>query len=245
MRKSVFNTQGSESGSAESSGVSKEAIRAEDEGEVEVALIPDHRLTPPNSGRQGTYDTRYPEGAGRNRVEVSIMIVVGITEARRHDLSGFALFAILATATGFAEMANRRYLKLPTAMGLVIISMLGVGVVLLLDAFGVNASEKVRNVLPTGKDFQEFFIDSSLALMLYAAATSIDAGALRRHALPILFFATIGTLISVILVAIGTYYIGVGIGVAISPERPPTLSRPAAIMHAAPTSKTTDCAMSV
>ncbi len=146
------------------------------------------------------------------------MSVVRITADRRHDLNGFALFAILATATGFAEMANRRYLKLPTAMGLVIISLLGVGVVLLLDFFGVNASESVRNVLPTGKDFQEFFIDSSLALMLYAAATSIDPAALRRHALPIIFFATIGTLISVILVAIGTYYIGIGIGVSISPE---------------------------
>jgi CPA1 family monovalent cation:H+ antiporter len=133
-------------------------------------------------------------------------------------LNGFALFAILATATGFAEMANKRYLKLPTAMGLVLISLGGVAVVFMLDAFGLDASEGVREILPTGKDFQDFFINSSLALMLYAAATSIDAGALRRHALPILFFATIGTLISVVLVAIGTYYIGIALNVPISPS---------------------------
>lgn len=132
-------------------------------------------------------------------------------------MSGFALFAILATVTGFAEMANQRHLKLPTAMGLVLISLLGVGVVLLLDAFGIDATGAVRSVLPTGKEYQEFFVNSSLALMLYAASTSFEGGVLSRHALPILFFATVGTLISVALVALGIYWLGVAVGVGITP----------------------------
>ena len=133
-------------------------------------------------------------------------------------MSGFALFAILVSATGYALMINSRYLKLPTAMGLVLISLGVVGIVLVLDAVGLPASTELKKILPSGQDFQDFLINSSLALMLYAAATSIDAKVLRRHALPILFFATAGTVMSVILVAIGTYWIGIALGIPMSPS---------------------------
>ena len=132
-------------------------------------------------------------------------------------MNGFELFAILTTATGYAVMVNSRYLKLPTAMGLMLISLFAVGVVLLLDQLGFQASAAVIRILPTGSEFQDFFVNSSLALMLYAAAISVDTGALRRHALPILFFATVGTFLSVILVAIGTWWVARLVGVPISP----------------------------
>ena len=132
-------------------------------------------------------------------------------------MNGFELFAILTTATGYAVMVNSRYLKLPTAMGLMLISLFAVGVVLLLDQLGFQASAAVIKILPTGSEFQDFFVNSSLALMLYAAAISVDTGALRRHALPILFFATVGTFLSVILVAVGTWWVARLVGVPISP----------------------------
>ena len=119
--------------------------------------------------------------------------------------SSFEAFAILAFATGLAELLNARFLKLPSAMGLVVMSLLVVGIALLLEVTGVHAVESIEHMLPKNSDFKKYLIDSCLAFLLYAAAISVDQRTLRKHLFPVLFFATIGVVISTVFVALACW----------------------------------------
>lgn len=130
------------------------------------------------------------------------------------SFSPFEAFAILAFATGTAEVLNARFLKLPSAMGLVILSLLVVGIALLLELLGIHAAEAIELVLPKTSDFKRYLIDSCLAFLLYAAAISVDQNTLRRHFLPILFFATVGVVLSTVFVALSLWGFGKLSGVA-------------------------------
>ena len=127
-------------------------------------------------------------------------------------LSLFESFAVLSLATGLAEVINARFLKLPFAMGLVLLSLVTVGIAWGLSLLGVRSMEAIQAMLPSDSALKEVFIDSSLALMLYAAATSMDRRRLRSHLLPVLFLATVGVVLSTAMVAVGVYQFGPLVG---------------------------------
>ena len=126
----------------------------------------------------------------------------------------FEAFAVLAFATGTAEVLNARFLKLPSAMGLVAMSLLVVGIALLLELLGVHAAEGIEMVLPRDADFKRYLIDSCLALLLYAAAISVDQNSLRKQIIPVLFFATLGVVLSTILVGVSVWGLGTLMGMS-------------------------------
>jgi CPA1 family monovalent cation:H+ antiporter len=122
---------------------------------------------------------------------------------RMNTFNIIALLTVLAAAFGYI---NFRFLKLPTTIGLMAISL-----VMSLFIFVINFF--VPGVLSNAKaligsiDLSEVILDIMLSFLLFAGALHTDYEKLRRYIGPIISLASIGVIVSAILVACATYLI--------------------------------------
>lgn len=114
-----------------------------------------------------------------------------------------ALLTVLAAAFGYI---NFRFLKLPTTIGLMAISL-----VMSLLIFVINYA--IPGVLNEAKaligsiDLSEVILDIMLSFLLFAGALHTDYQKLKRYIGPIISLASIGVIISAVLVAGATHVI--------------------------------------
>jgi CPA1 family monovalent cation:H+ antiporter len=138
--------------------------------------------------------------------------------------------ALLVLAAFFGYI-NVRFLKLPTTIGLMVVS---IGFSVLVFTLGTVFPDLIRyeEQLVASIDFKGLLLDGMLSFLLFAGALHVDFGALRRQRGPILLFATFGLVASTFLVGGATYFLlramGMGIdfiycllfGALISPTDP-------------------------
>lgn len=117
----------------------------------------------------------------------------------------FELSAILLTLSAVFGWLNHRYLPLPHAVGLLIISVAASGVMVGVDlAFpSRHLFENLTNTLRQ-LDFTTIVMDGMLAFLLFAGALHVDLGRLRRRAVPVFLLAFVGTVISTGIVGAST-----------------------------------------
>jgi len=143
------------------------------------------------------------------------------------------VFHILAALTALAaafSWLNHRYLRLPTTIGLLVISMaFSLGMVL-LGAAGVSF-QGLRDLL-LAIDFDAALLDGMLGALLFAGALHVNLDDLVEQRWVILLLATIGVFASTLLVGAGSWWLlglmGVGLpfvyclllGALISPTDP-------------------------
>ncbi len=109
---------------------------------------------------------------------------------------------VLASIFGYI---NVRYIKLPTTIGLMVITILftlGVFVLSYYDATLLNAEKYIISHI----DFKTVLLDIMLSFLLFAGALHTNFEQLKIQRWPIIVFATLGTLASTFLVGIGMYY---------------------------------------
>ena len=109
---------------------------------------------------------------------------------------------VLASVFGYI---NVRYIKLPTTIGLMVITILftfGVFVLSYFDATLLNAEKYIINHV----DFKTVLLDIMLSFLLFAGALHTNFEQLKIQRWPIIVFATLGTLASTFLVGTGMYY---------------------------------------
>ena len=105
--------------------------------------------------------------------------------------------SVLFTLTAVFGFLNRRYVRLPTAIGLVVIALAGSLVVVVAEALwpslglGGVSEELFRSV-----DFREVLLNGFLSALLFAGAINVDLNALRQRKYTILLLTTIGLAIS-------------------------------------------------
>jgi CPA1 family monovalent cation:H+ antiporter len=109
---------------------------------------------------------------------------------------------IIALSAGLAYI-NIRFLKLPSTIGLMVLSLM-VSLLLLLAGTAWPIGNSVKNMM-VQIDFSEFLLDFMLGFLLFAGALHTDVKKLRKAKWPILIYATAGILISTFLVASGIY----------------------------------------
>ncbi|EOR93296.1 Na+/H+ antiporter NhaP [Arcticibacter svalbardensis MN12-7] len=100
---------------------------------------------------------------------------------------------------------NIRYLKLPSTIGLMVLSLLLSLFVLVIgsnSAVGSFIKELMAQI-----DFSDFLLDFMLGFLLFAGALHTDIKKLSKSKWPILIYATAGTLISTFLVAAAVYFL--------------------------------------
>ena len=109
---------------------------------------------------------------------------------------------VLAAVFGYI---NVRYIKLPTTIGLMVITILFTLVVFAISFFDstlLNAEKYIINHV----DFKTVLLDIMLSFLLFAGALHTNFEQLKVQRWPVIVFATLGTLVSTFLVGIGMYY---------------------------------------
>lgn len=126
-----------------------------------------------------------------------------------------ALAILLCLAAGFGVL-NHHFVKLPFTIGLLLAGLLGSIGVLMLDQLvpSLDLARTVRGAV-LQVDFAESVLSGMLSLLLFAGALHTDFGPLRQKLTPILALATIGTLLSTALLAVGSWLVFRACGVAI------------------------------
>ncbi len=126
-------------------------------------------------------------------------------------MNSFNAIAILMTiTTGFAYM-NHRYVRLPISIGLMFMSLLISGCILILERFGVPLSLQADQMI-TSIDFSKVLLGGMLGLLLFAGALHVNLDDLAEHWLEISIFSTFGVMTSTLLVGAVVYGINFLLG---------------------------------
>lgn len=112
-------------------------------------------------------------------------------------LPAISILIVLAALFGYV---NVRFLKLPTTIGLMIISIAFSLGMLIVGYFQPQVIE-LETELVREIDFQKLLMDGMLSFLLFAGALHVNFGQLKQQRLPIILFATLGVLMSTFLVA--------------------------------------------
>lgn len=113
------------------------------------------------------------------------------------------LISLIIALSAILAYLNIRILKLPSTIGLMVLSLL-LSLFLLLVGVTSPVGGFVKNLM-IQVDFSEFLLDFMLGFLLFAGALHTNIKSLRKAKWPILTYATVGTLISTFLVASAIY----------------------------------------
>ena len=117
----------------------------------------------------------------------------------------FVIASILVFISAFFGYVNVRFFKLPTTIGLTLITIVFTLGVFALSYYDDTLLEAERYII-THIDFRTVLLDIMLSFLLFAGALHTDVQKLREQRWPVLVFATFGVLASTFLIGIGTYY---------------------------------------
>ncbi len=116
-----------------------------------------------------------------------------------------ALALLLVAAAAFAYL-NHRFLKMPMAIGLMVLALLSSLVLLELGKTGFQPVITIARLVD-GLDFSALLMQVMLGFLLFAGAINVDARRLGELRWPVGLLATLGTVLSTGLVAIALYYL--------------------------------------
>ncbi|WP_295447897.1 sodium:proton antiporter [uncultured Thiodictyon sp.] len=116
----------------------------------------------------------------------------------------FDIIAALITLSALFSWFNDRFLKLPTAIGLMLIALLASLTALLLIPGNDPLEHDIRRLL-AGIDFNETVLHGLLGFLLFAGALHVRVADLARYKWSILLLASVGVVISAVLVGGGAW----------------------------------------
>ncbi len=121
----------------------------------------------------------------------------------------FTVITILTVLAAIFGYINVRFLRLPTSIGLMIISILFSLLVIAAGYFDPDIIE-LETALVQSIDFQKVLMEVMLSFLLFAGALHVNFSELKQQRLPIILFATLGVLTSTFLVG-GLMYVLLGL----------------------------------
>ena len=116
----------------------------------------------------------------------------------------YSTFSLLLVVAALFAYFNHRFLRLPPTIGLLTLTLLASLGLVGLGRLGVPAVLRVAEVLRT-IDFHTVLMQYMLSFLLFARAMQLDTRSLGRQRLPVLLLATVGTLISTVMVSCCRY----------------------------------------
>ena len=124
-------------------------------------------------------------------------------------------FSIIFSLAAFFSFINYKWLKLPTTIGLMAMSLVTVAIIWMskgiFPGFYIFFCDIVTN-----SDFKTLLFEGILSFLLFAGALHVNIEELAKEKWSVLLFATLGVLISTGIVGVMTYYAAQLIGVELS-----------------------------
>jgi CPA1 family monovalent cation:H+ antiporter len=111
----------------------------------------------------------------------------------------FESFSIILTISAFFSYINYKWLKLPTTIGLMILSLMLVIPVILSKSIFPDFYRFFCGII-LNADFKYLLLNGILSFLLFAGALHVNLGALAKEKKSIFLFATLGVLISTFIV---------------------------------------------
>jgi Na+:H+ antiporter len=146
-------------------------------------------------------------------------------------VNAFSLIALLLTLTAFLAYLNYRFIHLPTTVGLMGLSLAGSLLLVGVGEVGFPMRAWASAAL-VRVDFSETLLNGMLSFLLFAGSLHVDIDGLRDQKVTIASLATVGVLISTLLIGAWSFavfdWLGLGIrlvtcltfGALISPTDP-------------------------
>ncbi|KJZ20967.1 cation:proton antiporter [Loktanella sp. S4079] len=112
--------------------------------------------------------------------------------------------SLLIVLAGVFGSINYLFLRLPAAIGILVVSLLASFAVMVLDFIvpGLGLEQTVRNTV-LSIDFSDALLEGMLGLLLFAGALHVKISDLRREWMPVALMATIGIALSTSIVGYG------------------------------------------
>lgn len=108
------------------------------------------------------------------------------------------IFAMMILVTAIATFINERYLKLPRAIAVMIVSLTLSIIITQLIKLSPQAITPIHKIL-SGVDFKATVLDVLLGYILFAGALQTNSISLKRNYLAISYLASIGVIVCVLI----------------------------------------------
>lgn len=105
---------------------------------------------------------------------------------------------IVSMAAAFAYI-NHRFIKLPSTIGIMLLSLVSSIALVLFGKWTPDIFHSLTEMVKT-LDFYDLLINMMLSFLLFAGAIHINSNELKQERLPVLAFATLGTVLSTFIV---------------------------------------------
>ena len=118
----------------------------------------------------------------------------------------FDIAATCIVVTALLAYANHRFVRLPTAIGVMVIALaLSLGIVA-LSALGLDFGLRAHGEsLLRSIDFSDVLLQGMLSLLLFAGAMHVDLSELRTYRWQVAGLAIVGTTLSTLLIGFGMW----------------------------------------
>ncbi|WNM18895.1 cation:proton antiporter [Flavobacterium capsici] len=126
----------------------------------------------------------------------------------------FHLFSILIVLSAVFAYINFKYLKLPNAIGLMLVSLIFSLGILSLRNFFPEMKIRIANQL-SSINFSELLLEGMLSFMLFAGAIHIKYADLKSEKLSIMLFSTISVVLSTVIIGYASFYLLNGFGLEV------------------------------
>lgn len=123
-------------------------------------------------------------------------------------------FSVLIVLTAIFSYLNLKYLKLPSAIGIMLLAMI-VSISLVIAGKSYPDMFTGFTDIIASVDFTEVLMGSMLNFLLFAGAIHISLHDLRKQRIPVMIFSTIGVIISTFTVGTILYFTFIVLGVTI------------------------------
>ena len=120
----------------------------------------------------------------------------------------FDIAATFLVLTALLAYANHRFVRLPTAIGVMVIALvLSLGIVALSELGLDLGLRKYEESLLRSIDFSIVLMQGMLSLLLFAGAMHVDLSALRKYRWQVASLAIVGTTLSTLLIGFAMWFL--------------------------------------
>jgi len=118
-----------------------------------------------------------------------------------------SISSLLLTISAIFAYINYRYIKLPTTIGIMVISLIFSVILVILAKLGFESGIGVTQSLVKQIDFNQALMNGMLAFLLFAGAMHVNLNALLDNKWVVGLLASVGVIASTFMVGIVSYFI--------------------------------------